>query len=360
MDPPADLGKVEVNRADFNCTRRLDASDKNCPNLSTGFSRGCRLALGRGCRLALKSRSTDFKTASARSRSRSQEQELERAQDQVERNSMNQGASLSPIFSQNFGGERASLSPICLQNIGVERASLSQISPQHLDVGITLPLRNNSKYAVHEKSSPSRIFGTTDVDSRWSRMSDGTRRRLKKMKRQECYAREMHLLAETNADHEDTRWNFIDERTSLAKISSENCAVASASLSQHCGQKQMHALEKEFVSRRASIIEQSWKAWILVVKEATIEEDLDMDMIGIPAGGATRSTVDTVAAAQVSEDVVFEELCACFAELQIPWCEIRTRPSRLKVQVCCSQIVKEQRVVQRKKPEVVGNEGKSK
>ena len=128
---------------------------------------------------------------------------------------------------------------------------------------------------------------------------------------------------------------------------------ARPSFSWNCRQKQVHGLETECVLRHASKIEQIWKAWILEMKEAAIEEDLDMDMIGIPAVATTRSTVDVVAASQDSEDVLFEELCACFANLRIPWCEIRTRPSKLNAQVRCSQVVKKQRHVARRKTEDV-------
>ena len=50
-----------------------------------------------------------------------------------------------------------------------------------------------------------------------------------------------------------------------------------------------------------------------------------------PALTAVRSNAD-IGVAVEDEDILFEELCVAFANLRIPWCEIRTRTSILKVQ----------------------------
>ena len=54
-----------------------------------------------------------------------------------------------------------------------------------------------------------------------------------------------------------------------------------------------------------------------------------------------------------AEDDLFNELCNCFANLTIPWCEIRTRPSKLRVQVRYCQIIKKKRQVVATKSEDV-------
>ena len=85
-----------------------------------------------------------------------------------------------------------------------------------------------------------------------------------------------------------------------------------------------------------------------------------MDTIEIPALIAVRSIADIGAAAQDAEDFLFEELCVSFANLRIPWCEIRTRPSKLKMQDRCLQPATKQRFVEQRKNEDVNVVAKSK
>ena len=62
-----------------------------------------------------------------------------------------------------------------------------------------------------------------------------------------------------------------------------------------------------------------------------------------------------------AEDDLFNELCDCFANLKIPWCEIRTRPSKLKAKVRHhQQPATKQRFVERKKEEEIDVVAKSK